>query len=75
MIIQNIGTIGTSIVEFLCISKRLWHVREQTGLKATSIDLVCIEESEEDETKEHHFVEAQPMLKDAKEENVVTKEE
>jgi hypothetical protein len=28
------------------------------GLRATSIDLMCIEESEEDEVEEHHFVEA-----------------
>jgi hypothetical protein len=28
-------------------------------LIGTSIDLVCIEESKEDEAKEHHFVEAQ----------------
>jgi len=36
---------------------------------------VCIEESEENEAEEHHFVEVQLMLKDAKEENVVAKEE
>jgi hypothetical protein len=36
---------------------------------------VCIEESEEDEAKEQHFVEAQIMQKDTREENVVVKEE
>jgi len=32
---------------------------------------MCIEKSKEDETKEHHFVEAQIMQKDAREENIV----
>jgi hypothetical protein len=32
---------------------------------------VCIEKSEENEAKEHHFVEAQTVQKDAREENVV----
>jgi hypothetical protein len=36
---------------------------------------VCIEESKEDKIEEHHFVEAQTMQKDAKEENVVAQEE
>jgi hypothetical protein len=36
---------------------------------------VCIEKSEENEPEEHHFVEAQTMYKDAKEENVVVQEE
>jgi hypothetical protein len=36
---------------------------------------MCIEESEEDKAKELHFVEAQKVQKDAREENVVTKEE
>ncbi len=35
---------------------------------------MCIEESEEDEAKEHHIVEAQTMQKDAREENVVVQE-
>jgi hypothetical protein len=32
---------------------------------------MCIEELEEDEVEEHHFVEAQIMQKDAREENLV----
>jgi hypothetical protein len=36
---------------------------------------MCIEESEEDKVEEHHFVEAQTVQKDAREENVVTQEE
>jgi hypothetical protein len=56
-------------------SRRRWHAREQTGPRATSIDLVCIEESKEDKVEEHHFVEAQTMQKDAREENVVAQEE
>jgi hypothetical protein len=31
---------------------------------------VCIEESEEDKAKEHHFMAAQTMQKDTREENV-----
>jgi hypothetical protein len=34
-----------------------------------------IEESKEDEAKEHHFVDAQTMQKDAREENVVAQEQ
>jgi len=33
---------------------------------------VCLEELEENKTKKHHFVEAQTMQKDTREENVVT---
>jgi hypothetical protein len=36
---------------------------------------VCLEESEENEAEEHHFVEAQTMQKDKREENVVTQKE
>jgi Ser/Thr protein kinase RdoA (MazF antagonist) len=36
---------------------------------------VCIEELEEDKAEEQHFVEAQIMHKDAREENIVVKEE
>jgi hypothetical protein len=35
---------------------------------------VCIEEMEEDEAKEQHFVEAHIMQKEAREETVVAKE-
>jgi hypothetical protein len=35
---------------------------------------VCIEESKEDEVEEQHFVEAQTVQKDAREENVLAKE-
>jgi hypothetical protein len=44
-------------------------------LGVTSRDLMCIKKSEEDEAKEHHFVEAQTVQKDAREDNVVAKEE
>ncbi len=44
-IIQNIDTIGTFAVEFLCRSIQHWHVREQTRLGATSMSLVFIEDS------------------------------
>jgi hypothetical protein len=43
--------------------------------QATSIDPVCIEELEEDETEKHHFVEAQTMQKDTREKNVLAHEE
>jgi hypothetical protein len=33
---------------------------------------MCIEEFEEDEAEKHHFVEAQAVQKDAREENIVT---
>jgi hypothetical protein len=35
---------------------------------------VCIEELKEDEVEEQHFVEAQIVQKDAKEENIIAKE-
>jgi hypothetical protein len=58
MIIQNIYTTRTSTMEFLCRSRQRWHARKHTRLGATPIDLVCIEELEEDEVKEQHFVKA-----------------
>jgi hypothetical protein len=36
---------------------------------------VCIEESKEDEAEEQHFVEVEIVLANAREENVVVKEE
>jgi hypothetical protein len=33
---------------------------------------MCIEKLKEDETKEHHFVEAQIMQKDVREQNIIT---
>jgi hypothetical protein len=36
---------------------------------------VCIEESLGDKAEEHHFVEAQIMQKDTREENVITLKE
>ncbi len=75
MIIHNIDTIGTSAIEFLCRSKQHWHARKQIGPRATSIDPLCIEESEEHKVEEHHFVEAQLVQKDVQEDNVVVKEE
>jgi hypothetical protein len=49
--------------------------RTDNRLGATSIDPVCIEESEEEKVEEHHFVEAKTVQKDAREKNVVTQEE
>jgi hypothetical protein len=51
MIIQDIDTIATSKIEFWCKSRH-WHAKEQIGLGTTLVDLVCIEESKEEETKE-----------------------
>jgi len=39
-------------------SRRNWYVRKQIGLKVTSIDSMFIEELEEYEVMEQHFVEA-----------------
>jgi hypothetical protein len=36
---------------------------------------MCIKELEENKAEEHHFMEAQIVQKDAKEENVVVQEE
>jgi hypothetical protein len=47
----------------------------QIKFGATSADLMCIDESKEDEVEEQHFVEAQIVQKDAREENVLAKEE
>jgi hypothetical protein len=44
-------------------------------IRATLVNPMCIEESVEDEVEEQHFVEAQIVQKDAREENVVVKEE
>jgi hypothetical protein len=52
MIIQDIDTIGTSIVEFLCRSKKRWCVKELIKTGATLVDLMFIEELEEDEAME-----------------------
>jgi hypothetical protein len=35
---------------------------------------MCIEKSKEDVAKEHHFVEAQTMQKDVREENIIAQE-
>jgi len=56
-IIQDINTTKTSIVDFLHRSERRWCPKEQKGLKTTSIDSVFIEESEDDEGVQQHFVE------------------
>ncbi len=56
------------------INKRCWCTREQIKPGATSTDLMCIEESEENEAEDQHFVEAHIVQKDAWEENVFTKE-
>jgi uncharacterized Rmd1/YagE family protein len=36
---------------------------------------VCIEESEENKVEEHHFVEAQTVQKDVREDNVIMQED
>ncbi len=43
--------------------------------RVTLVNMMCIEESMEDEVEEQHFVEAQIVQKDAREENIVVKEE
>jgi hypothetical protein len=57
-IIQDIDTTRTFKVEFLCRSRRCWHVRKHIKLRTTLVNSVCIEEWEEGKAKEHHFVEA-----------------
>ncbi len=52
MIIQYINITRTYVVEFLCRSKRCWCVKEQIGPRATSIDVMFIEESQEDKAME-----------------------
>ncbi len=71
MIIHDIDTIGASIVEFLCRSRRCQRVREHTRPGATLVNLVFIEESKEDEVAKQHFMEAQITQMDEGEENVV----
>ncbi len=44
MIIHDIDTLGTFVVEFLHISRRHWHAIKHTKLRVTSIDPVFIEE-------------------------------
>jgi hypothetical protein len=71
MIIHDIYTTRTFAIEFLCRSKRHWFAKEQTGPGATSVDLVFIEESKEDEVVEQQFVEAQTTQTNIGEENVI----
>ncbi len=71
MIIQDIYRSGTSTIEFLHRHKKGQSVTKQIGPRVTSMDLVYIEESKEDEVMEQQFVEAQAMQKDAKEEDVI----
>jgi hypothetical protein len=47
-IIQDIYKTETSIVKFLCKHKRGWSSSVQTRLRATSMDLVNIEQYEDD---------------------------
>ncbi len=58
IIIQDINITRTFVVEFLHKSRQCWHARKQIGPKATLINLVCIEESKEDEVEENHLMEA-----------------
>jgi hypothetical protein len=48
-IIQDIYRTGTSTIEFLHWRRRSWSLSVQVGPKATSVHLVNIEESKEDE--------------------------
>jgi len=43
MKIQDIDTTRTSVVEFLCTSRRHWCARKQTKLGATLVDPMFIE--------------------------------
>ncbi len=56
-------------------SKRRWCPKKQTRLRSTSIYPMFIDESEDDEAVEQHFVEAQTMEKDTREENIIKVEE
>jgi hypothetical protein len=58
MIIQDIDMIGTFVVEFLHGSKRHWCAKKQIGQGVTLVGSMFIEESEEDEVVEQHFVKA-----------------
>jgi len=71
MIIQDINITKISVIEFLRESKRHWRPKEQTRPRATSIDLVFIKESKDDKAMEQHFVDAQIMEKDTREENII----
>jgi hypothetical protein len=57
-IIQNINTIGTFEVEFLDRNRIHWCAEKQIGPRATSIDVVFIEELKEDKIAKLHCVEA-----------------
>jgi hypothetical protein len=59
MIIHDIDTNITFVVEFLRGGKRCWCAKKQIGQGVTLVGLVFIEESEEDEVVEQHFVKAQ----------------
>jgi orotate phosphoribosyltransferase len=58
MIIQDVETTGTSVVEFLRKSRKRWCAREQIGPIVTLVDSMFIKKSKEDKTMEQHFVEA-----------------
>ncbi len=75
IIIQDINTTRTFVVEFLHTSKRHWCPKEQIGLNVTSIDPVFIEKSKDNKGVEQHFVEEQTMEKNTKEENIIEVEE
>jgi hypothetical protein len=51
MIIQDIDTTRTSIVELLGRSRWRWHARKKTRLGATLVNSVFIEVLEEDDIK------------------------
>jgi hypothetical protein len=75
IIIQDINITKIFVVEFLHKTKRHWHPKEQTRPRATSIDSVFIEESEDDEVVGQHFVEEQTMEKNTREEIIIEVEE
>jgi len=70
MIIHDIYRTKTFVVEFLH-SRKSWCARKQTRPRATLVDPMFIEKSEEDKVVEQHLVETQVVQKDVGEENVV----
>ncbi len=60
-IIQDLCRTKTSTIEFLYIRKRGWSSNVQAGPRATSMDLVKIEETEEDKGVEQRSVDTQAM--------------
>jgi hypothetical protein len=75
VIIRDVNTTRTSVIEFLRKSKRYWRPKDQTRPRTTSIDPMFIEEPKDDKAVEQHFVVTQTMEKDTREENIIEVEE